>query len=73
MKRVSTVGPKSGSGPVGWGGDRFSQTRPISRSPDGGNNQGPPARKQYWFQSTAQLEDRTEETKRTSAEGVGDL
>ena len=30
LKRISTVGPKSG-----WGGVGLSQTRPIPRSPDG--------------------------------------
>ena len=36
MKRISTVGPKSGGG-VGSSGDRLCQTRPIPRSPDGDN------------------------------------
>ena len=38
LKRISTVGPKCGSGGVGWGGVRLSQTTPIPRSPDGDNN-----------------------------------
>ena len=36
LKRISTVGPKSGWGPPGWGGVRLSsQTSPIPRAPDG--------------------------------------
>ena len=32
------MGPKSRSGPVGWGGVGLSQTSPIPRSPDGDKN-----------------------------------
>ena len=38
LKRISTVGPKSGSGGDWIGLDRLSQTRPIPRSPDGDDN-----------------------------------
>ena len=39
---ISTVGPKSGWGGVGWGPDRLCQTSPIPRSPDGDNKRGAP-------------------------------